>query len=273
MHLLLTVMSTPTPETPSAAIIWAGATAGVGLLLWAAGGWLLRPAVGALGLGLGALGGWVIWLETGIGPMWVPVTIGGILAACVALLAYRLLAGTMLAVTLALLAASTTWTTMHLSRPDVPPPPMHALLGMAEPWEAPTTEVTPVAIASPGWPIPIEPSSLVNNPRWTPISAAWSQLPSDPRMAVLTAAAAAALAGFVVSTLFASSAAVLMTSAAGSLLVLAGAPRLLDHFDITPGWLAGDASESTLALAWLGASCVGLVIQAMTRPQPQSKSS
>ena len=126
MHLISAI---PT-EALSGDLLWAIAAFLVGFILWAAGGWILRPAVGALGLGLGALGGLLIWMETGIGPPWAAPLVGGILVACVALLAYRLLAGGMLAATLALLAATSSWSVLHLTEDGVPPPPVATLFGL-----------------------------------------------------------------------------------------------------------------------------------------------
>ena len=60
MHLFSSI---PT-EALSGELLWVIAAFLVGFILWAASGWILRPAVGAIGLGLGALGGLLIFVNT-----------------------------------------------------------------------------------------------------------------------------------------------------------------------------------------------------------------
>ncbi|MDP7029134.1 MAG: hypothetical protein QF733_02835 [Phycisphaerales bacterium] len=245
---------------------------GVGVILWAAGGWVLRPAVGALGLGLGVLGGFLIWIETGIGPAWAAPLIGGIIAACVALLAYKLLAGVMLALSLALLASTTTWTVLSLTEPDVPPVPVGMLFGLPE-------AVPPAGAAEPSNALPAQvpgltmPLQLANHAHLTPIRSAWTAMPADPRLAILLMAGGGLLGGLVLSTLFTRTGAILLTAVAGAGLIIAGLPRLLAQWDVAPEWLATDPAGGTLTLAWLGASVIGLVVQGMTKPTPPANQS
>ena len=271
MHLFSSI---PT-EALSGELLWVIAAFLVGFILWAAGGWILRPAVGALGLGLGALGGLLIWMETGIGPPWAAPLACGILVACVALLAYRLLAGGMLAATLALLAATSSWSVLHLTEDGIPPPPVATLFGLPT-QPLPTTDqgntpdiaappaVIPVSMTSP---LALAGSQLASNERLIPFKDAWEQLPPDPRLAVLLFAGAAALGGLVCSTLFGTLGAIMLTAAAGGGLILAATPRLLTEWDMLPEWLAGATGGTTISLAWLGLTAVGLIVQGMTKPK------
>ena len=262
MLLLNAIPTTGTSGDLVAAIIVLGA----GIILWAAGGWIIRPAVGALGLGLGALGGFLIWMETGIGPAWATPLIGGIVAACVALLAYRLLAGLMLAVSLALLASTTTWTVLSLTEPDVPPVPVAVLFGLPDTAPSPDAAEPDASSPLPIGPLRV-PIELADHERLTPIRAAWTTMPSDPRLAVLLMAGGGLLGGLVLSTLFSKAAAIMLTAIAGGGLIVAGLPRLLAHLDFMPDWLSSEPAGGMLTLVWLGASVLGLIVQGMTKPK------
>lgn len=248
----------------------------VGLVLWATGGWVLRSAVGAMGLGLGGLLGMIIWEQTHIGPPWVAPVVGGIVVACVALLAYKLLAAALLTLTLAVLGGSVAWTVMHLTEAEIPPPPVAGLFGL------PVDTVTPDATSDDTTSRPLERSfqlvslgqgygqqalELANHEKLVPFRDAWETLPPDPRLTVLAAAGIAALAGLILSTFFATAAAVLLTATVGSGLVLTAVPRLLDHWNMAPEWLGASTAGSAIVLAWLGATVVGLVLQGLTRPR------
>jgi hypothetical protein len=276
MHLLATIPADPL----SGDLLWVGAALLVGFILWAAGGWILRPAVGALGLGLGALGGLLIWMETGIGPPWAAPLVGGVIVACVALLAFRLLAGGMLAAALALLAATSTWSVLHLTEDAVPPPPVAMLFGLPhqpppasapqqEPASGTSSDASFIPVSMPS-PLSMATSKFSADERLIPFKDAWEQLPPDPRLAVLLFAGAAALAGLVCSTLFGTLGAIMLTATAGGGLILASLPRLLLNWDMLPTWLEGATGGTTLCLAWLGLTAIGLIVQGMTKPNKKT---
>ncbi len=259
------VISTSPIPIESGEFIWALAALAVGLILWVTGGCLLRSAVGALGLGLGALGGLLVWMQTGIGPPWAAPLVGAIIVACVALLAYKLLAGTLLALSLALLGACTAWTLMHVTQPEVPPPPVAMIFGLEHQPEPEPTEVVLVSLPTPDI---LGGNNWAQDERLIPFKESWSLLPVDARLAVLAVAGGSALAGLVVFTLLSSLAAVLLTSVTGAGLMLAASPRILAHWDMAPDWLHESSGGSVMVFAWLTASVLGLVIQALVRPQP-----
>jgi hypothetical protein len=272
MHLLSTV----TESMLSGTLPWTLAALAVGIVLWATGGWVLRSAVGAMGLGLGGLLGMIIWEQTHIGPPWVAPVVGGIVVACVALLAYKLLAAALLTVTLAILGGSVAWTALHLTEAEVPPPPVAGLFGL--PVDNLTTDSpdnTTVSIYSQHSILPVSfppdisqrAIDLANHEKLVPFREAWESMPPDPRLTVLAAAGIAALAGLILSTFFTTVAAVLLTATAGAGLVLTALPRLMDHWSIAPEWLGGSTAGSAIVLAWLGATVIGLVLQGLTRPR------
>ena len=263
------LMTSNTSMLTSPEMIWLVATIIVGFILWTAGGWLLRSAVGTLGFGLGALGGLFVWLETGIGAAWVAPLLGAVIMACVALLAYRLLAGVMLATLLALICSTTAWAVLHLSESNVPSPPVAELFGISSEFEAdprmvPVRMQSPEAVPTPEWPA---------EARWASLESAWTQLQPDARLTVLAAGGAAALMGLVISTLFSSLSAMLLTSIAGAGLILGAGPRLLSIFETVPAWLAGSSGETGITLAWASLAALGLILQGCTRPKGESQSS
>ncbi|MDP7069804.1 MAG: hypothetical protein QF561_00470 [Phycisphaerales bacterium] len=257
-------LSTTHIPIESGELLWAIAALAVGLILWVTGGWLLRSAVGALGLGLGALGGLLVWMQTGIGPPWAAPLVGALVVACVALLAYRLLAGTLLALTLALLGGCTSWTIMHLTQPAVPPPPVAHIFGLEDRTPVEPPAVVPVSLPAA---TTLDAASWMQDDRLIPFKESWSLLPADARLAVLAAAGGAALGGLIVFTLMGSLAAVLLTSVTGAGLVLAATPRILSHWNITPDWLHEHQGGTLIVLAWLSASGVGIVIQMLIKPK------
>jgi hypothetical protein len=206
-------------------------------------------------------------MQTGIGPPWAAPLVGAIIVACVALLAYRLLAGALLALSLALLGACTTWTLMHLTQPDVPPPPVAAIFGLEYEVEPEPAEI--VAVSLPATKM-LDAYAWTQDERLIPFKESWSLLPVDSRLAVLAVAGGSALSGLVIFTLMSSLAAIVLTSVTGAGLVLAASPRVLAHWDMAPDWLHEHSGGSAMVLAWLGASAVGLVIQTMVRPKPKA---
>lgn len=252
---------------------WVIAAMITGVVLWATGGWILRPAVGALGLALGGLLGWTVWQETGIGPAWIPPLVGGVVVACVALLAYRLLAGGMLAASLALLAGLGTWTVLSVSQEDMPRPPIVQMLGLADSAavdgvdpETPTPNTTIAPVALPAAPLPAT-TDWLDHEELTPFRQVWSTVPPDPRLIIMIAAAAGALTGLVLATFTTTFAAVLLTACCGGLLILAAGPRLLDFAGLSPSWLESSAAGTGLVIAWIGLTIIGLVVQSLARPR------
>jgi hypothetical protein len=272
MHIL----ATTTEPLLSGTLPWIIAALIVGLVLWATGGWVLRSAVGAMGLGLGGLLGMIIWEQTHIGPPWAAPVVGGIVVACVALLAYKLLAAALLTISLAILGGSVAWTVLHLTEAEVPPPPVAGLFGL--PMNDVTPEITSTETVSHPSTRSFLPVSLhqdlqqqalelAHHEKLVPFRVAWESLPPDPRLTVLAAAGIAALVGLILSTFFTTAAAVLLTATAGAGLVLTALPRLLDHWNIAPEWLGQSTAGSAIVLAWLSATVVGLVLQGLTRPR------
>ena len=260
----------------SGTLPWTLAALAVGIVLWATGGWVLRSAVGAMGLGLGGLLGMIIWEQTHIGPAWVAPVVGGIVVACVALLAYKLLAAALLTITLAILGGSVAWTVLHLTEAEVPPPPVAGLFGLPvdnltpdSPDDTTVSTYSQRSILPVSFPPVISQRAmdLANHEKLMPFREAWESMPPDPRLTVLAAAGIAALAGLILSTFFTTAAAVLLTATAGAGLVLTALPRLMDHWSIAPEWLGGSTAGSAIVLAWLGATVIGLVLQGLTRPR------
>ena len=253
-------------------------TAGVGIVLWAAGGWLLRPAVASLGLGLGALGGLLIWMETGIGPPWAAPLIGGVLLACVAVLAYRLLAGALLSIVLALFMASAAWMTMNIIEPPVPPPPTQHLFGWPDAPANENVSITPVSTATlPTLRPPVAESDVTKwrdaYERTRPFMEAWALVNGDSRLCIMIAGGAGLLAGFVLATVMPTLAAILLTAITGSAMVLIAAPRLASQWDLHWQWMTGPDAGMNAAWIWLCAGACGLIAQQFTRPQAQRSGS
>ncbi len=256
------------------ALSWTLAALITGIVLWATGGWILRPAVGALGLALGGLLGWIIWKETGIGPPWVAPLAGGIVVACVSLLAYRLLSGALLAASLSLMAGLATWAVAACSQPQVPHPPCVAMLGLTStpPDQTAPSEATIKPVSLPMTSLP-DPGAWLDHEELTPFREAWQAVPPDPRLAIMIAAAAGALVGLLLATFAATTAAVLLTACSGSLMILAAAPRLLEMAGVLPAWSSIPSAGSGLAFGWVGLVLLGLIIQGLARPRLASTAS
>lgn len=257
MLLLATASTVVTPAGPPADLSWTIAALAVGAVLWATGGWVLRSATAAMGLAIGGLAGWMAWQETGIGPPWAAPAIGAVTVACVALLAYRLLAGGLLAAVLALLCGATAWTVLHLSDPSVIHPPVAALFGL------PVADSSDLisALAATGL------SGEATEAHLAPFRQAWETLAPDPRLVVFVAAACGALCGLVMSTFAASNAAVLLTAAAGSLMILGAIPRLLIAYDVAPAWIQAADTASGAVLTWIALTAIGMAVQGLARPK------
>ncbi|MCH2137705.1 MAG: hypothetical protein MK074_01475 [Phycisphaerales bacterium] len=257
-----------------------------GLVLWAAGGGIMRPAVGALGLGLGALGGWMAWQQTGIGPMWALPAGSALVTCCVALLAWHLASGVLLSALAGLLAGSVAWGAIHIDQGnEVAPPPIQALFGLAPmPVDSTNDDATITPVLAPAATPSLNPSDLAEaavrahtqefadqlaaQEDLAPVRAAWDTVPAEPRLVILIATAAAALLGLLIAALAQSLAAVLLTAIGGALLVVASVPRLVTSISgMDPGF-----SPSTTALlavgAWAGMSVLGMAIQAATKKKP-----
>ena len=259
------------PDAQIQELSWVIAAMITGVVLWATGGWILRPAVGALGLALGGLLGWTVWQETG--PAWVPPVVGGVVVACVSLLVYRLLAGGILATSLALLAGLGTWAVLSVSQEDMPHPPIVQMLGLADSAavggvdpETPTPNTTIAPVALPAAPLPAT-IDWLDHEELAPFRQTWSSVPSDPRLMIMIAAAAGALVGLVLATFATTFAAVLLTACCGGLLILAAGPRLLDFAGLPPSWLESSAAGTGLVIAWTGLTIIGLVVQSLARPR------
>ena len=248
---------------------WTIAALITGIVLWATGGWILRPAVGAMGLALGGLVGWVIWQETGIGPPWAAPLAGGIVVACVALLAYRLLSGGLLAASLALMACMGTWAVSACTDAQVPHPPSIAMLGLGSPTEkdVQALEATITEVSLPPATSLADPGKWLEHEELTPFREAWQAVPPDPRLAIMIAAAVGALLGLILATFASTTAAVLLTACGGSLMMLAAGPRLLAMAGLLPGWTSNPSAGSGLAFGWMGLVVLGLIIQALARPR------
>lgn len=93
-------------EMPTAGMIPVGLALITGLLLWAAGRKILLAAFGAIGLIIGVATGWIIGELLGLEGMeiWIPALVGGVIFACIAALASRLVIALALALTLGIAA-------------------------------------------------------------------------------------------------------------------------------------------------------------------------
>lgn len=282
-HLIAAVQDASSTVSPDLA--WTLAALAVGLILWAAGGGIMRPAVGALGLAMGAMAGWMAWLETGIGPAWAMPLGVALVTACVTLLAWHLASGVLLSALAGLLAASVTWSVVHLAAPlEVAPPPVAALFGIEatvlSPQTPPQTTITP-ALYTPAAPQgSLNPAHLgeaalrlqaqqlagdvAGHQSVAPVRAAWSTVPATDRFAILVAMAAAALGGLLLAALAQSTAAVLLTSIGGSLLIVGAVPRLVSTLGAVDLGFGPDRGILIAIGAWAVLSVLGIAIQAAT---------
>lgn len=98
-------------DLPLAGLIPVGLALIGGLLLWAAGRRILLGAFAAIGLVLGGTAGWMIGELMGLGmQIWIPTVVGGVVFACVAALASRLVVAVAFALTLGIAASLATMT-------------------------------------------------------------------------------------------------------------------------------------------------------------------
>ena len=98
-------------ELPVGGMIPVGLALIAGLLLWAAGRRILLAAFAAIGFVLGGAAGWLIGELMGLGmQVWIPAVAGGIVLACVAALASRLVVAVAFALTLGVAASLATMT-------------------------------------------------------------------------------------------------------------------------------------------------------------------
>ncbi len=98
-------------DLPLAGMIPVGLALIAGLLLWVAGRRILLGAFAAIGLILGGTAGWMIGELMGLGmQIWIPAVVGGIVFACVAALASRLVVAVAFALTLGIAAPLATMT-------------------------------------------------------------------------------------------------------------------------------------------------------------------
>ena len=102
-------------DLPLAGMIPVGLALIAGLLLWVAGRRILLGAFAAIGLILGGTAGWMIGELMGLGmQIWIPAVVGGIVFACVAALASRLVVAVAFALTLGIAAPLATMTLAQL---------------------------------------------------------------------------------------------------------------------------------------------------------------
>ncbi|MCH2136730.1 MAG: hypothetical protein MK101_09130 [Phycisphaerales bacterium] len=264
------------PAGSDASLAWIITALALGLVLWAAGGSIIRPAVGALGLAGGAILGRLVWLETGVGPEWVLPLVGALTTACVALLAWHLASGLSLCLLLGLLTAVTTWALIALIAPDdqpLPQPPVAMLFGLDE---APLPDAD-APVSAPSAPVLSADETIGNiaaeleaRPELRPVRAAWALVPGADRFAILIAGGSAALLGLLLSALASRTSAVLLTAVGGALMIAGSVPRL---FQALGGTSLGFSPQESALFAigcWLGLSVLGLLIQfAMGTPPPQ----
>ncbi len=267
-------------------LLWTPATFAVGLMLWVAGGGIIRPSVGAVGLGLGALGGWLAWLETGIGPAWALPASGAVITCCVALLAWHLASGVLLCASAGLLAGAVAWGSVHLMQPaEIATPPVAALFGL----EAPDTasdaspSLVPVAFTPIAGtpPASLNPDALADaaiaaragalakdvadHEQIAPVRAAWTTVPAEQRFVILIATAGAALLGLVIAALAQSTAAILLTSICGALMMVSAVPRMLNSFGVADLGISANTAVMTALGAWALLSLAGIGIQTARR--------
>ncbi len=103
-------------EMPTAGMIPVGLALITGLLLWAAGRKILLAAFAVIGLVIGVAAGWVIGELLGLEGMeiWIPTIVGGVIFACIAALASKLVIALALALTLGIAAPLATMTVSQM---------------------------------------------------------------------------------------------------------------------------------------------------------------
>jgi hypothetical protein len=287
---MLYELATLATDTTGTDLAWTITALGLGLVLWAAGGGLMRPAVGALGLAAGAIAGRMVWLETGIGPEWVLPLVGALATTCVALLAWRLASGMLLCLLGALLAGSVTWGIASFNhQANVPAPPLALLFGITQPTytlESTPPESDPPAVVASQDPSPLDTAALVSSnlkakaqaiggdiaqsEAAAPIRAAWMGAHAEIRFSVLIAMGIAALVGLLIAALTERTAAIWLTAIGGALLVVAALPRLGSTLGAGELGITPTTSVHIAIGAWLAMTVLGIVIQmAMATPPPR----
>ncbi len=124
-------------ELPVGGMIPVGLALIAGLLLWAAGRRILLGAFAAIGFVLGGAAGWMIGELMGLGmQIWIPAVVGGIVFACVAALASRLVVAVAFALTLGIAASLVTMTLAQIGGSSDDQPTQEQLAdpeGLADP--------------------------------------------------------------------------------------------------------------------------------------------
>ena len=288
MHVLAITSTDVATLGPDLA--WTITALGLGLVLWAAGGGIMRPAVAALGLAAGAIAGRLVWLESGVGPEWVLPLVGALATTCVALLAWHLASGMLLSLLGALLAACVTWGIASIADSAlVPPPPVAGLFGLTHPvyavapppGEQPAPEASPVEQSG----ATIETAAVLNaalrakaealgkdfaaSQEIAPIRMAWALVGANSRFTILVASGIAALLGLLLAALAQRTAAIVLTAVGGGLLVVGAIPRLAATLGAGELGMAPSTAAFVAIGAWLALALLGIIIQmAMAAPPP-----
>lgn len=287
VHVLAIASTDVTASGPDLA--WIIAALGLGLVLWAAGGGIMRPAVAALGLAAGAIAGRLVWLESGVGPEWVLPLVGALATTCVALLAWHLASGMLLSLLAALLAASVTWGIASIADSAlVPPPPVAGLFGLTHPvYEAvkPVDPPAPEAATAAPADTAIDAAPILHaalrakaealgedfaaSQDIAPIRMAWALMGANSRFTILVASGIAALLGLLLAALARRTAAIVLTAVGGGLLVIGAIPRLAATLGANDLGMEPSTTALVAIGAWLALAVLGIIIQmAMAAPPP-----
>ena len=257
----------------------------IGVVLWAAGGRLLRTAFALLGFLIGAAVGWLLGHAVELGaPAGLVALIAALVVACVATLAFRAAVATGLAAIVAVAAPMSIWAVADIkglesavSEPLASPEP--SVEAPAEPemdeidrWLA---EVRGDTIEEAGVELEAEVAETIAAAKTLiehvvdQFQVVWDRVPEDLRSRMLGATIVGGLIGFLVGTLATAFSASLVTAFAGSMTWLVGGWSALSKAGVDGPWVpTGPAGWMVL---WLAVGIIGLAVQWTVRVKAADK--
>lgn len=263
-----------------------------GITLWAAGRSVLRATFAVLGLLLGGLAGWMLGDSVDLGvPTIVVAAVAALLAAGIAVVAYRFAIALAMAATLAVAAPTLVWAVAAFSPEaatsiEETSDKLKSRSDELTEWleakkQQATDSITDAAASEAAEQFKNRIASdeaasehmetLRTAAEQVRIAAAsiWEKTPERLRPALIGAAIVGGLVGFLVGFLIQSFSASVVTSMGGSLIILSAGSILARKVEL-PESIAGllPASPQSWAIAWAVLAVIGLAIQWGTRRKP-----
>ncbi|MHC4908771.1 MAG: hypothetical protein ACYTF9_03515 [Planctomycetota bacterium] len=262
----------------------------IGIVLWAAGGRLLRTAFALLGFVFGAAVGWFLGHAVELGaPVGIIALVAALLLACVGTLAYRTAVAAGLAAVLAIAAPLAVWSVADLKGLEAA---VSGPLGTPEPVLTAPVEPDPAADD----PDPIDTwlaeirgqgaeSAGISEEVVDSLEAAttlaeqiveqagvvWEKIPESIRGQMIGATVVGGLIGFLVGTLATAFSATLVTAFAGSVTWMAGGWSAMSKAGVDGPW--APATPAAWLVLWFALALIGLAVQWTVRAKAADKPS